>query len=739
MRRRRILVVEDDPLLLEALTTMLEEEGFEAAGAGSGEEALAEASRRSFDLVVTDVRMPGLDGMSMLGRLRERSVETRAVVITGFSDFHVPVEAIRLQVDDFITKPFNDDTFLRSIRRSLEFLDRQEWWRRSLEQADRDSRQILEWMVAGIVEPVTARRAHRFRDLARAVASAVPLAPEAVEVVGWSALLFAVAAPGGLAEAGSRLEGLVSDQTEVAEDRSLVRLLRNAVEHARQPDRATVEAAILRAVSRFDALAHPGDASMGLSRRECLQVMKPGWNGLDGVWEALEKALLRPAPGPDPEIPEPGNQAALALGLGYLQGGHPARAAGLLARSPRTPVALTGLALARIASGDLAGGLTAAEEAREKSCGPLETADALSMLGAARIASGDLGGEENFAVARDAYARAGALRGEVRTLLLQAWAWTRAPSRGALDEVVGALLDRVESSGLGWVLQRDRWLALEVLRQAGPRLASRAESWRLRLLGIRGAPAEEPALVVEGLGPLRIVTSGSEVPDPAWRTAKSRSLFLVLLLHEGREVPAERLVDLFWEERDADRALNSLYSALTFIRRALGLGKPVDPVVHRRGRCRFNLEVPHRVDFFDFKAQIDKGLARWDQGDVQGALPQLAAGLDQYRGDLLENYEEPWIHPYRRDCRQLAVRALERMIEHHQTSGNEASCTTLAEQLLAIDRCHQGAYQCLMRLAMSRGQPERAARLYRACERSLAEELHIAPSAATTALFAALS
>ncbi len=694
---RRILLVEDDDLLRGSLSLLLEEEGYQVTAAESAARALEAASEHPFDLVITDVRMPGMSGISMLRQMRQSAPETRAVVITGFADFETPVEAFRLQVDDFLTKPFDEETFLKAVGRALEWLDRQAWFRASLERSYRDSLGLWEWSLLSLAPDREA--ALRRRDLARRVGSLSGLQGEDLEALAWGALLSTVTGGATLREGLERCQELLAQDSadrQGWERRSLLKLAERALQ--------LVEAEpILAAVARYDALAHPADASLGLSRQECLQMLEAPPELLERLEQALSGGAVESPPEERPS-------GAAGLALTYLAAGQPELS--IQALEPLTDMsgpARLCLGTARLACGDAPGAIEQAGLALERAGSSLARADTLALLGTARLATGDKQGEEDLAEAARLYE--GAARGAVRVRLLRAWGLQLASSKQA-GAAVEELLDRAE--GLEWALLRERWLTQRVLGAAGSRRATEMLA-RLRL----GQAAEAPAaLEVEGLGPLRIRYQGREIKEQDWKTSKSRALFLVLLLHGGTEVPDERLTDLFWSELEGDRAQANLYSALTYIRRALGEGEVVQ---HRRGRCRFNTDLSHRVDFLDFEREVKAG--------------RLQAALDLYLGDLLENLQEDWIRPYRRRLRELAVRALEGLML--EAAGQEPRLVSLAEQLLAIDRCHQGAYQALMRLRAD--QPERVARLYWACQEALAEELHLAPSAETTRLFQELT
>jgi two-component system response regulator AtoC len=112
----KILVVDDDAGLRRTASLILENEGFDVATASDGEEALARAAEWSPDLILTDVRMPGLDGLEFLERHREAGGTARTIVMTAYGSQDLAVEAIRKGAYDYIDKPFSPEALLLRVR-----------------------------------------------------------------------------------------------------------------------------------------------------------------------------------------------------------------------------------------------------------------------------------------------------------------------------------------------------------------------------------------------------------------------------------------------------------------------------------------------------------------------------------------------------------------------------------------------------------------------------------------------
>ena len=102
-----VLIVEDENLLLNSLRKALSKEGYQVITATSGEEALDSFKANSTDVVLLDVRLPGMDGIQVLQRIKSLDVGVPVVIMTAFSGIKGAVEAIKLGAYDYIAKPFD--------------------------------------------------------------------------------------------------------------------------------------------------------------------------------------------------------------------------------------------------------------------------------------------------------------------------------------------------------------------------------------------------------------------------------------------------------------------------------------------------------------------------------------------------------------------------------------------------------------------------------------------------------
>jgi len=116
----KILVVDDELSMREFLSILLEREGYAVTVAGSAEEALRTMESALFDLVLSDVNMPGLSGIELLARIKEKSPETAVLMLTAFSAAEQAVEAMKLGAYDYICKPFKNEELKQLIKNALE-------------------------------------------------------------------------------------------------------------------------------------------------------------------------------------------------------------------------------------------------------------------------------------------------------------------------------------------------------------------------------------------------------------------------------------------------------------------------------------------------------------------------------------------------------------------------------------------------------------------------------------------
>lgn len=114
-----ILVMEDDLSVAKGLEMVLREDGFDVNLAGTGELAMEAFREKRFDLLVADLRLPDIDGMEVIRRVKAQKPETEVIVITGYGTTETAVEAMKLGVSDFLPKPFTEDQIKAAVTDAL--------------------------------------------------------------------------------------------------------------------------------------------------------------------------------------------------------------------------------------------------------------------------------------------------------------------------------------------------------------------------------------------------------------------------------------------------------------------------------------------------------------------------------------------------------------------------------------------------------------------------------------------
>jgi len=116
----RILVAEDEDITLRNIIESLKEGGFDAQGTSNGVEAVKKLDAEHFDVLVTDIKMPEMNGMELLERTKEKYPDIKVIITTGFGSISSAIEAIKKGASDYITKPFDLDELTMKVRKIQE-------------------------------------------------------------------------------------------------------------------------------------------------------------------------------------------------------------------------------------------------------------------------------------------------------------------------------------------------------------------------------------------------------------------------------------------------------------------------------------------------------------------------------------------------------------------------------------------------------------------------------------------
>jgi len=114
----RVLLIDDEKINVEVLSISLKSDGYDVMTASSGAEGLEIFDRESPDIVITDIKMPGMDGIEVLKTIKERSDTAEVIIITGHGDVENAIEALKYGASDFINKPVRDESLALALKRA---------------------------------------------------------------------------------------------------------------------------------------------------------------------------------------------------------------------------------------------------------------------------------------------------------------------------------------------------------------------------------------------------------------------------------------------------------------------------------------------------------------------------------------------------------------------------------------------------------------------------------------------
>jgi len=115
-----ILIVDDEQVVRESLVHWFTEEGYEVEASDSAPEALSRLASREIDLVIADIRMPGMDGIELLEKIKSEQLDTSVIMMTGYASVETAVRALKHGAFDYITKPFDPDDLSVVVRNALD-------------------------------------------------------------------------------------------------------------------------------------------------------------------------------------------------------------------------------------------------------------------------------------------------------------------------------------------------------------------------------------------------------------------------------------------------------------------------------------------------------------------------------------------------------------------------------------------------------------------------------------------
>ena len=117
-RKTQVLILDDEPIVWKRLKPALEKVGYEVEAFTQSSNAMRRVQEKDFDIVVTDLKMEGIDGMAFMTEVKQRSPRTEVIVITGFATMETAKESFQKGVFDFLAKPFKRGELLEIVKKA---------------------------------------------------------------------------------------------------------------------------------------------------------------------------------------------------------------------------------------------------------------------------------------------------------------------------------------------------------------------------------------------------------------------------------------------------------------------------------------------------------------------------------------------------------------------------------------------------------------------------------------------
>lgn len=738
----RILVLEDHDQMRKALVEALEDEGYEVAVATRGEEAVEMAQGQPFDLLITDIRMEGMDGLEALRHVQQHQPGIHSMVVTGYSTEDDSIRAIQLGAGDYLRKPFKLNHFLDRVNRLVAGRLRQLEQTAAIELL-RETTLRLSWALADVLDQDALQAGRLTAWLCQQMGR--PLHQNFVCAVSTAMGLKAPSALRGLElpadiakpNLDQKIVTLAVESIRQSEDFSpqdfepfLLSLL-----NLYQPDRLeTLESLMKEAASASTGLHQMartlekvGDLE-GATRAYLVLLERPdsrdaieGWLGLSRIehrresYEAAEEHLK--------------------------QAVETARSRG---------AAVTGEVLLEAALSTLDWGLPETREWLREATGLLEQVGDQVSLAEARLAehyfsdeAGDCEESLDLLMSPENRARFAGLSGWAVPIILElAGKKDKASHWQALNHLARELpetlcraveseLSEAAKDALLRLVRETRSEKLESVPKA--MLGDPAESVRKaasRTLSELGTGHLPPPLVVYSMGPLQVFLGTEKLDESAWKTAKAKYLLAYLIAQGGKPVADDRLVELFWPGpiQKGKRSLNTALSGLRKALRPSGWEGELEYFIRGAGKVQFNTRLPYWHDFEELQKARNQARAFEKEGRGVDAVPLYHRVCHLYRGPYLKECYYDWADALRTQLEQDVIHALARVAGNALQTNQTQRALEAGRQLIEITPCEEYGYKLAMQALIALGRHAQAVKLFGDCEKTLRAELDMEPT-----------
>lgn len=183
---KAILLVDDEEGIRKVLGIALEDAGYDVLTAENGSEGLRIFKEKRPPIVLTDIKMPEMDGIELLRKIKQESTDTEVIIITGHGDLELAIKSVKFEATDFVTKPINDDTLEIALKRAEERIhmrDQLHKYTQNLEQlVEEKTRKLIEAERLAAVGKTVAGLSHAIKNIAGGLKGGAFVLEKGIEV-----------------------------------------------------------------------------------------------------------------------------------------------------------------------------------------------------------------------------------------------------------------------------------------------------------------------------------------------------------------------------------------------------------------------------------------------------------------------------------------------------------------------------------------------------------------------------
>ena len=183
---RKTLLVDDEPGILRVLGISMADRGYEVFTAASGEEALDIFRNAKPDIVLTDIKMPGIDGIQLLRKIKEERSDTEVIMMTGHGDMELAIQSLKHEASDFITKPIHDEALDIALKRACEKIASRNQLRAYTEDLEKlvqeKTKELIETERLAAVGQTVAGLAHAIKNITSGMTGGMYVLEKGIEL-----------------------------------------------------------------------------------------------------------------------------------------------------------------------------------------------------------------------------------------------------------------------------------------------------------------------------------------------------------------------------------------------------------------------------------------------------------------------------------------------------------------------------------------------------------------------------